>query len=211
MAVEPTPQYKRAFILDVGNRGSLNPDCGVLAVYFPESYLCPHQAPDKKYYIRAGAHTEPARHFIVEALWAKRHASKPRLTHLFRVKPGVDDVVQLAILSLTESPALNVCINLSPLPTRLKQYGEFFPLRTEIIDRQSPFVLDVGLWRKGDFGPPVQLSLTYFDLAGNEYATECMIDDSKALPPKRIGGDSLLKISRSLESIEAAITKYIAK
>jgi hypothetical protein len=112
--VEPTPEYSRKVITDPLGRGCIKPDCVVLVVLIEESSFGPHMAPDKKYYIRAGAHTEPARQFIIESIWAKRHFSKPRLTHLFRLKPALEEVVQLGIVALTESPALDVQISLAP-------------------------------------------------------------------------------------------------
>ena len=203
--VVPAPKFHRRLVDDPMGRGFLTPDCAVLVVRFFESYLGPHQAPDKKYYIRAGAHTEAARHFIVEAIWAKRHMAKPKLTHLFRVKPGQDDIIQLGILSLTDSPALNVKIGLSPLPKRLKRLDAFFPLTISMIDRENPFYFDVGLWMAGEFGTDIQLSIDYTDLQGNEYSDKSILNAENAVPPKRIGEDSLRKIAGFLESIAESI------
>lgn len=85
--VEPPPRYDIKLIQNPQGRGTIQPNSAVLVVYIYESYVGPHMAPDGCYYIRAGAHTVPAKHFIVDAIWAKRHFSKPRLTHLFRLKP----------------------------------------------------------------------------------------------------------------------------
>jgi predicted HTH transcriptional regulator len=90
--VEPVPQYEIKLIENSEGRGVINRDSAVLVVAVHESHVGPHMAPDRHYYIRAGAHTVSAKHFIVDAIWAKRHFSKPRLTHLFRVKPDQKEV-----------------------------------------------------------------------------------------------------------------------
>ena len=76
--VEPVPKYDIKLIHDPMGRGVIQPDSAVLLVAIHESYAGPHMAPDNHYYIRAGAHTVKAKHFIVDAIWAKRHFSKPR-------------------------------------------------------------------------------------------------------------------------------------
>ena len=118
--VEPAPRYDIKLIYDSMGRGTIHPGSAVLLVGIHESYAGPHMAPDSHYYIRAGAHTEKARHFIVDAIWAKRHFSKPRLTHLFRLKPGKEAAIQLGILALTDAPAVDIKINISPLPQMIQ-------------------------------------------------------------------------------------------
>jgi predicted HTH transcriptional regulator len=56
-AVEPVPKYDIKLILDPMGRGVIKPDSAVLLVAIQESYAGPHMARDKRYYIRAGAHT----------------------------------------------------------------------------------------------------------------------------------------------------------
>jgi len=93
--VEPVPKYDIKLISDPMGRGVIQPDSAVLLVAIHESYAGPHMAQDKHYYIRAGAHTVKAPHFIIDAIWAKRYFFKPRLTHLFRRKPEQEQTIQL--------------------------------------------------------------------------------------------------------------------
>jgi len=110
--VAPVPKYDIKLISDPMGRGVIQPDSAVLLVAIHESYAGPHMAPDKHYYIRAGTHTVPAQHFIIDAIWAKRYFFKPRLTHLFRLKPEQERTIQLGILALTDAPAVDVKIKI---------------------------------------------------------------------------------------------------
>ena len=82
--VVPTPNYEIKFGVASDGRGRIDDDRKVLVVLVKESTIGPHMAHDNKYYIRAGTHTEPSRHFLVEAIWAKRHLLKPRIAHVVR-------------------------------------------------------------------------------------------------------------------------------
>jgi Putative DNA-binding domain len=177
----------------------------VLAVEFHESNNAPHMAPDQKYYIRAGAHTVPASHYIVEALWTRRRHQRPQLVHTLRVKPEDSDVVQLAILALTDEPAMNVRISLDPLPEMWKNANTSFPLTLPVLDRTTPFYLDVTTFvlaeeRLGQ----VQVRVDYEDRAMNRYDyTGALAIES--LAPWRIGTPATEQIAKSLESIEKTI------
>jgi predicted HTH transcriptional regulator len=85
--VKPTPVYQIKPVDDPDGRGTIDAGKAVLVVSVKESYIGPHMAPDHRYYIRAGRNTVPAPHFIVEAIWAMRHFSKPRLTRNFSITP----------------------------------------------------------------------------------------------------------------------------
>lgn len=113
--VEPTPPYERK-VTKLASNGNTGEDRVVLFVWVSESYAGPHMAPDGRYYIRAGAHTVYARNFIVEAIWAKRHFSKPRLTHVVRSRPDDEEAVQIGIVALTEAPAIDIELAMEPLP-----------------------------------------------------------------------------------------------
>jgi len=207
--VQPAPKYDVKLIDNSFGRGTIAANCNVLAVGFAESYFGPHMAPDHRYYIRAGAHTVAARHFIVDAIWAKRHFAKPRLTHVFRTKPQYSQTVQLGIVSLTSSPAIDVEIMLAPLGELLQQLEEYFPLKIPVIDAKNSFFFDVSTWHmmKERFGDDVELSVAYKDLAGNEYEYKTKLDILGAFGPMRIGSDPIEKIAKSLESIAKSLTK----
>lgn len=210
--VSPTPNYAFALITDPKGRGTIKADHHVLVVSVDESYSGPHMAPDNRYYIRAGAHTVAARHFIVDAIWAKRHFGKPRLIHNWRIKPGCHDVIQLGVVSLTNNPAIDVSINLDPLGELLKGSEDRFPLKLPLIDPDNSFYLDATTWFKSDerFGENVKLTVTYHDLSGNEYKYETNLNSFSGLAPVRIGTDANTKMAKSLKKIEKLLGK-IAK
>jgi hypothetical protein len=209
--VEPVPQYEIKLIQDSEGRGIIKPDSAVLIVAVHESYVGPHMAPDNRYYIRAGAHTVSAKHFIVDAIWAKRHFSKPRLTHLFRLKPDqqASGTIQLGILAITSSPAVDVKITLSPFPELIKNRFNFFPihlfpLNLPVIDQNNPFFFDVGIVSKEHFEDDIYFEIDYCDLAGNtyNYKTKLVVE---GLLPRILGKDNLAKIVTNLELINKSL------
>jgi Putative DNA-binding domain len=207
-SVEPAPKYEIKLINNSEEKGIINSDCAVLILYIYESFIGPHMAPDKRYYIRAGAHTVPAKHFIVDAIWAKRHVSKPRLTHLFRLKPEKESVVQLGVLTLTDSPAVNVTITISPLPNSMNSVESLFPLKIPVVDRNNPFFFDVQSFCEGtdSFKENTSICVGYDDLAGNHYIYKTLLKIDGALPPMTIGNDNPAKLVKVLESIEKTIS-----
>lgn len=175
----------------------------VIAVEFEESARPPHMAPDHKYYIRAGAHTVPATHYIVEALWARRRVQHPQLAHTMRLKPEASDIIQLAILPLTEEPAINVTIAIDPLPEMWKDSKAVFPLKLPLLDRTTPFYLDITTYFAAEerLGQGIHLQVEYEDLARNCYEYTAILD-IKSIAPWTIGTPANEKIAKSLESID---------
>ncbi|MGI6035019.1 MAG: helix-turn-helix domain-containing protein [Limnochordia bacterium] len=152
----------------------LSQDRVIAVVSFEPSHLAPHQAPDGRYYIRAGAHSVPARNFIVEALWARRHQSHPQLLHMLRPKQDRNDVLQLQVVNLSPEPALDVELTLDPLPELWKDSTNPFPLVYPVVDRGSSIQIDVATWHKADerIGPNCMLRLAYSDALGRSYTYE---------------------------------------
>ncbi|NMG11908.1 ATP-binding protein [Brasilonema sp. UFV-L1] len=210
--VEPVPRYDIKLIHDPMGRGTIQPDSAVLLVAIHESYAGPHMAPDNHYYIRAGAHTVKAKHFIVDAIWAKRHFSKPRLTHLFRLKPDKEQAIQLGILALTDAPAVDVKITISPLPQMMQHCESLFPLQSSVIDRNNPFFFDVVTYfqAKEHFGEDVYLEVEYYDLAGNFYTYKTKVEVTRSVPPISIGNDNPAKMVKALESIHKVLLQLTA-
>ncbi len=207
--VEPVPKYDIKLISDPMGRGVIQPDSAVLLVAIHESYAGPHMAEDKHYYIRAGAHTVKAPHFIIDAIWAKRHFFKPRLTHLFRLKPEQEQTIQLGIIALTDAPAVDVKINLLPLPQMIRHCDSLFPLQISVIDRNNPFFFDVSTYSQAEelFGKDVYLEVEYYDLAGNFYPYKTKIEVSGSVSPITIGNDNPAKMVKALESINEVLLK----
>lgn len=207
--VEPVPKYEIKIISDSVGRGVIQSDSAVLLVAVYESHAGPHMAHDNCYYIRAGAHTVKAKHFIVDAIWAKRHFSKPRLTHLFRLKPENEQAIQLGIISLTDAPAIEVKVNILPLPEMMINLGNLFPLQISVIDQDNPFFFDVSTYSQADklFGENVLLEVEYKDLSGNSYNYNTRLGISGSVPPVTFKNDASAKIVTALESINKALLK----
>lgn len=207
--IEPTPKYSVKYVEYVDERGRLDTDKVVLVIAVEESHIGPHMAPDSKYYIHAGAHTVAARHFILEAIRAKRYQSKPKLTHLFRFKPGREQVLQLGFIALTDAAALDVNVHLTPLPKMLESRAKDFPIQIPVIDRNNPFFFDVSTFARSDelFGDNIILKIEYFDLLLNKYNQEVLVGVSNSTPPITIGNDYQAKTLKALESIEKALAK----
>ena len=209
--VKPSPKYHIKPIYDPAGRGTIKPDHIVLVVRIEESHLVPHMGPNHRYYIRAGAHTDPVQHFIVEALWAKRHFSKPRIAHLVRPKMDNQEIIQLGIVALTDAPAINVRVQVSTLgqaPTHMRSLEIDFPVEIAGIDRQTPFFFDVTtracVERKEV--PDIELSVTYQDVAGNEYKYDSTISVASSLPSLRFFKNE--RIEKALESISETLREF---
>lgn len=206
--VEPFPKYSVKFFNNVLGRGFLKESHVILVVAVEESNVGPHMASDGRYYIRLGAHTDPARHFIVEAIRAKRFNAKPKLSHVFRLKPGYEQVLQLGIVSITNAPAVDIIVSLNPLPKRLEKRAKDFPIRLPLIDQNNPFFFDVSLYFDSEesFGNSINLNVEYNDLLQNHYTQNLMIG-VESTPPILIGNPQK-EIIRALNSIEKALLKF---
>lgn len=192
--VQPTGKYAVNPIEGKTSTNSLiKPNHAVLALAFDESYDVPHMSNDKKHYIRAGAHSTEAGHYLVEAIRARRGLKQPVLKGLIRFSEIKPRVFELLIVTLNEIPALNVQINFEPLP---KMYAEYidedvrFPLTIPIVDQRFPFRMDVAYSMGKDrlFGKePIRLLLEYEDMSGREFAEQQMLDIYGQTSPLEIG------------------------
>jgi hypothetical protein len=170
--VDPRPSYKVQFYWNNEGRGTLNSGMVIVAVSIRPSLVGPHMAKDKRYYIRAGKHTLRAGHFLVEALWARRQVGKPVLSHVIRRKPDFPAVLQLGIVALTDAPAVDVELNITPLKGHMANLTDDLPLYIPVIDRNTPFYMDLitSYEARTDLDDEVSVVVTYHDLLGNEYA-----------------------------------------
>lgn len=188
--VSPATSYKVKLLQDCGSRGFIDKDKAIIVVEFELSEIAPHMAPDNKYYIRAGTHTEPASHYLVEALWARRAYRKPILTYKLKEKADDREIVLLAIVPLTSEPAIDITLNLDPIGDVFRQVGadKSFPLKINIIDRENPFEMEITLKRQFVelFGSNVSLLVKYHDILGNQYLLEGIIDGPEGLSPIKI-------------------------
>lgn len=183
-------------------------DRGIVAVTFNRSVLGPHMAPDNRYYVRGGAHTVPATHFIVEAIRAQRALLRPYLRARLRRDPNDPSHVQLLVLALNDAPSIDVhiaLINPEGLHETYRTLMENFPLRVGVVDREHPFVMDYDALpylakpRLGDDAP--RLELTYHDVVGNRYGDAFPLELIKSIGSLQIGSPPLERIARGVEQI----------
>jgi hypothetical protein len=210
--VTPTPAYDVRLYDDCGGRGILDSGNVIAAISIFPSESGPHQASDHKYYIRAGAHTVSAGHFIVEALWARRHVQKPIVVHTLRPKPSANSIIQIGVVAVTDSPALNVEFTLVPLKGMLGQLAKYFPIKLPVVDRNNPFFLDASIMHMADkeLGDDVKVVISYEDYAGNKYVHQNDVPLQRSLSPITVGTEAPEKIASALEKLEHQL-KAIAK
>jgi hypothetical protein len=211
--VTPPVSYEIQQYDDAEGRGTIDPGKVIAAVSIHPSDTGPHQASDNKYYIRAGAHTLPAGHYLVEALWARRYAHKPVLTHMLREKPSASGIVQVGVVALTDAPAIDVEFTLSPLKGLLAKLAKYFPIRLPVVDRNNPFYLDVSLMRQVDeeLTDDVKVTIAYKDYAGNTYSHQSDGQLSRSLRPITIGTEAEIKIAKALEKLEKPLNAIAKK
>lgn len=181
----------------------------ILIIKFYESNIVPHMANDKKYYIRVGAHSDAANHFLIEALRSLRNTSRPSLRAVMKNHPTKPKIEELVIVSVNESTALDVNLTFNPFPKALAEhFSDDFPLEIALIDKQNPFRMEISGFGFRDqvFGEePAKLIMQYKDVLGNEYKTEQLINPHKNLQPMVIGDDVFEKLTKSIDKLASKI------
>jgi len=189
-AVSPVGPYTVRTIKPESENSKIDPEMVVLVVAFGESYDLPHMAPDNRYYVRAGAHSNPASHYLVEAIRARRGLERPMLRALIRENPQKAGVIELTIVTINDLPALNVFIDFDPVPTHLaEQMPDRLPLIVPLIDRNNPFRMDIGTMRRltywlGD--APFHVLLQYEGVRGTQFKGTQLVDHLRSLGPAEI-------------------------
>ena len=168
---------------------------------------------DKKYYIRAGACSSPASHFLVESIRARRGLVDPMLKGTLRFTQRDDNVVELVITSINDATALEVEVSFDPPTKTFKEfYVDKFPLIIPLVNKLNPFTMDISIWpnSKMAFGEnPVILKLKYKDITGKLFESDQILDISKNLGPMKITGTDYLKeIKKELEIISRIFNDY---
>lgn len=208
--VTPRGQYVIHSIENSSNCVKIEPGKAVFLIGFCESEIGPHMANDNCYYIRTGAHTDPASHFIVEAIRARRGLRTPLLSHIVRLKPGNSKVIQLGIVALNAASAINVCVQADMLPKSITvaQLDESFSLRCPFISEQFPLFFDISLMMIGRVElPPFNIKLTYSDIANRTYDQSFEVDIERQLGPNLSSDKGTDAIVEKLKDIATAITK----
>jgi hypothetical protein len=157
----------------------------------------------KKYYIRAGAHSSPAGNFIVESLLARRGSLRPLLSHAVRTKPGNTEVIQVGVVALNSSPAVDVEFLLDPWIGLLKDHVPVPTIRLPIVDLNTPFFIDTTVAGRFDIDLPnnIAVLLKYHDVAGNEYEYRSQRPLREAITPITLGIDPVIRIAQAIEKL----------
>src|SRR4028118_178015 len=187
--VTPKSAYAVHSIEDKGCGCNIEPGKGVFLIGFGESEIGPHMANDHRYYIRAGAHTVSANHFIVEGIHARRGLRTPLLSHLVRRKPGNIRVIQLGIVVLNAAAAINVSIKIDALPKKIpSDLEEKVSLQIPVISEQFPLFFDIYEIRRGRQKVlPFDINLTYSDMANRTYQQNFEVDIVRQLGSNMLG------------------------
>ncbi len=211
--VEPQGPYLVKLIYGDLPKSTILPNHAVLVVAYGESNNAPHMAPDKRYYVRAGAHSDPAGHFLVEAIRARRRLQKPVLRGLLRPNPQLVRTIELVVIGLNDTPALDVRLAFDGLPqVAQNQFDERMPLYVPVIDRAHPFSMDatwLGLEEQGFGEHLIRLRLSYQDLAGRHYEDTQMLDPTRNIAPLALADDETdgLSTPRSLRDLSKQVKR----
>jgi hypothetical protein len=189
--VEPSPRYGVELYQSNEGRGTLDPGKVIAAVSIHPSVAGPHMAPDKKYYIRAGAHTVAAGHFIVEAIWARRQIGRPILVPVVRTigrgnSRGTHRYhAELGIVNLTASPAVAGTLNVEPKVGYFERWQSYFPVQLSVVDQANPYYMYLGPIEiiNEMLSDETKVTISYKDLAGNEYTGTNETSLLKSIPP----------------------------
>lgn len=219
-SVDPVGPYSVRTVRPDMHNTCINPEHVVLVVAFGESFDLPHMAPDRRYYVRAGAHSNPANHYLVEAIRARRGLRRPLLRAMLRENPQKPGIVELAILAINDLPALNILINFDPIPAQLQElFPDRLPLIVPVIDRANPFRTDIATLRRlGDWlgDEPFHILLQYEGVRGTKFEESQQIDHHRSLTATEIrlsDGNSpektLKKIHKQLARLNHIVETYL--
>jgi hypothetical protein len=203
MNVNPPGPYQIRVI-----EAARQPTHGLLLVAFQESHVAPHMAPDHRYYIRAGAHSVPAGAFLVDALIARRQLSRPLLRHVLRVNPHHGRAVQLGLVTASNQHALNVELELPPLPLTGKDPSVF---KIAVIGPDTPFFLDFTFLMLERSHAAFDGRVTYYDAANRKYEHTFTVDVETQLGPPSLDQTTerliraIKDISQNLSELRHAI------
>jgi hypothetical protein len=210
-ATKPAGPYKTKLLQGSDSSFGIEEGKSVLVIGFGESAYIPHMAKDHKYYIRAGAHSVPTGHYLVEALRARRAVQSPMLRGVIRKDPRRPGVKELAIVALNDAPALDVQVSFDPLPSIFPEsMASSFPLIIPVVGRDNPFSMDISLsvWG-GDpsEGKPVRLQLLYRDLLGKELRHEQLLKMDSCGGLISFGTDALVEIHKSIDKLTSEVRR----
>lgn len=183
----------QSVLKDSAEDGELEDGKVVVAVAFQASHLGPHMGPGNRYYVRVGAHTEPAPHFLVEAIRARRGIASPQLAVYLRVSEHQPGFADLVVANLSEEPATDVMVRVSPSPVPLQIRTGGNSREFRVIDRSFPArILFTFLSRAGGrlawawSGRRYTVHLSYCDRLQRHYTEDLTLLPVSELPDARM-------------------------
>lgn len=182
--VSPVPIYHVKVYDNHEDRGQLDAGNVIVAVAI-HAGIGPFMASDHRYYIRGGVHSIPASHALVEALWARRQVQAPFLKIVLEQNKLGETMVFLKLLNLSNTPAVDVELDINPKLGRFNYERAHFPIRIPVVNRDAPYKLfldDVQLVGT-IFSQGAVITAKYHDIAGNEYVATVDRDLLNSLPP----------------------------
>jgi hypothetical protein len=183
----------------------------VLVVAFGESLDLPHMASDNRYYVRAGAHSSPANHYLVEAIRARRGLRRPMLRGMLREHPQKNGVVELVVLAINDLPALNVQIGFEPVPVHIQeQFPSGLPLLVPVIDRANPFRIDIALMRRLSYwlgDDPFDIILSYEGVRGTGFSERQELDHHRSISQYEIRMSNGKGVEKTLRKMYKQMSK----
>jgi hypothetical protein len=202
--VDPQGSYKTKAITSSLTDSRIRSGHSVVIIAFEESVNAPHMAQDKKYYIKAGAHSDPATHYLVEAIRAKRQIQIPLIRVILRYSNEKNNVVELAVVVVNDAAALNIELSFDPLPLWFDPIRESFPLQIPLIDQRHEFSTELFMMLVksqmiGD--EPILVTLDYDDTLGNRHQFKQLIDVERNRVPLVIGDNTLTNVENAIKEV----------
>ena len=209
--VHPLGKYAVQLIEPRKSGSRIKPGLVVLAIGFAESADPPHMY-ENKYFVRAGALSESATHYIVEALRSRRGLYAPMLRAIVRYNPVQPLRIDLGILSVNDSDALDVKVKFDRIPKFLEKLaiGGEFSRTIPVINRENSFYMEIS-WAVEVEKEPMVVRLEYSDIAGRNYTEEQAIDILASLSPIQPPDDRNVKvIEKALKDVSKDIRRLAA-
>lgn len=195
-AVRPNGEYKSR-LFDSSDNNSIAASKCVVAIQYLPSKTIPHQSYDNKYYIRAGAHTIPAPHEIVEALFAKRQVRSPRIVHLAR-RYGFTSrtyFLNIELVNAAADAAFDVSVDLEPWIEKSLP----LPIGVSVIDREHSYGFRFEVPQEMS---SIKLQVYYHDFAGKKFEYHADIDLKAIVEPWNHPHDEARQVLEKLAALQ---------
>jgi hypothetical protein len=208
--IEPKIKYEIIILSLYENAAPEQTDKCIVTMQFERSPTAPHMAYDNKYYIRAGAHSVPASHYIVEAIRLHSFYSKPIISWRLIEHEKRNKVMQLKIFTINKSNALNVKISFPEPPNNLSQSMNNFLMVIPVINDEHPFIMDIDYYGMGDqLWRKIKFQVEFEDVEGHKYIENFEIDKQKVYPSIRLtnNNDGLSGVKKSIDKLAEILRK----